>query len=208
MRAARRGCTAAAGARTIPGCCDDGGDGAAGAGGRQLLHDAPVLRRDHDQQVVDGAQERTVEEPVGVTVCSGKYQEAVAHAVQVAAAAAPGPQHGCVGHTPRICVPPLDRRSRRSRSGGGPCGLAVRVPPLRRSVELRTGCDQRYTTKRCLQLHYLANASSTGPRSGTLRCGPASERGPARSSRDQAVASHVLFDHRKVLRFLALCAAT
>ena len=160
---------------------------AAGAGGRQLLHDAPLLRRDHDQQVVDGAQERTVEEPVGVTVCSGKYQEAVAHAVQVAAAAAPGPQHGCVGHTPRICVPPLDRRSRRSRSGGGPCGLAVRVPPLRRSVELRTGCDQRYATKRCLQLHYLANASSTGPRSGTLRCGAALERGPARSSRDQAV---------------------
>ena len=103
-----------------------------------------------------------MEEPVGVTVCSRKYQEAVAHAVQVAAAAAPGPQHGCVGHTPRICVPPLDRRSRRSRSGGGPCGLAVRVPPLRRSVELRTGCDQRYATKRCLQLHYLTNASSTG----------------------------------------------
>ena len=108
-----------------------------------------------------------MEELVGVTVCSGKYQEAVAHAVQVDAAAAPGPQHGCVGHTPRICVPPLDRRSRRSRSGGGPCGLAVQVPPLRRSVELRTGCDQRYATRRCLQLHYLANASSTGPRSGT-----------------------------------------
>ena len=72
-------------------------------------------------------------------------------------------------------------------SEGGPCGLAVRVPPLRRSVELRTGCDQRYATKRCLQLHYLANASSTGPRSGTLCCGPASERGPARSRRDQAV---------------------
>ena len=31
-----------------------------------------------------------MEELVGVTVCSGKYQEAVAHAVQVAAAAAPG----------------------------------------------------------------------------------------------------------------------
>ena len=90
MRAAGRGCTAAAGGRTIPGCIDDGGDGAAGARGRQLKHNAPVLRRDHDQQVVDGAQERTVEEPVGVTVCSGKYQEAVAHAVQVAAAAAPG----------------------------------------------------------------------------------------------------------------------
>ena len=187
MRAAGRGCTAAAGARTIPGCIDDGGDGAAGAGGRQLLHDAPVLRRDHDQQVVDGAQERTVEEPVGAIVCSRKYQEAVAHAVQVAAAAAPRPQHGCVGHTPRICVPPLDRRSRRSRSGGGPCGLAVRVPPLRRSVELRTGCDQRYATKRCLQLHYLANASSTGPLSGTLRCGAASERGQADSAIDQAV---------------------
>eukprot|EP01045_Picozoa_sp_COSAG04_P002635 COSAG04_NODE_98_length_26386_cov_21.212729_9_plen_82_part_00 len=53
-----------------------------------------------------------MEELVGVTVCSGKYQEAVAHVVQVAAAAAPGPQHGCVGHTPRICVPPLDQRSR------------------------------------------------------------------------------------------------
>ena len=37
--------------------------------------------------------------------------------------------------------------------------------------ELRAGCEQRYATKRCLQLHYLANASSTGPRSGTLRCG-------------------------------------
>ena len=181
MRAAGRGCRAAAGGRTTPGCCDDGGDGAAGAGGRQLLHDAPLLRRDHDQQVVDGAQERTVEEPVGVTVCSRKYQEAVAHAVQVDAAAAPGPQHGCVGHTPRICVPPLDRRSRRSRSGSAPCGLAVRVPPLRRSVKLRTGYDQRYTTKRCLQLHFLANASSTGPGSGTLRCGAASMTFGARS---------------------------
>ena len=90
MRDVGRGCTAAAGGRTFPGCIDDGGDGAAGARGRQLQNDAPVLRRDHDQQVVDGAQERTVEEPVGVTVCSGKYQEAVAHAVQVAAAAAPG----------------------------------------------------------------------------------------------------------------------
>ena len=53
--------------------------------------------------------------------------------------------------------------------------------------ELRTGCEQRYATKRCLQLHYLANASSTGPRSGTLRCGPTSERGPAWSSKNQAV---------------------
>ena len=183
VRAAGRGCTAAAGGRAMPGGVDDGGDGAAGAGGRKLLHGAPLLRRDHDQQVVDGAQERTMEEPVGAIVCSRKYQEAVAHAVQVDAAAAPGPQHGCVGHTPRICVPPLDRRSRRSRSGGGPCGLAVRLPPLRRSAELRTGCDQRYTTKRYLQLHYLANASSTGPRSGTLRCGPTSERGPAKIRR-------------------------
>ena len=49
--------------------------------------------------------------------------------------------------------------------------------------ELRTGCEQRYATKRCLQLHYLANASSTGPRSGTLRCGPTSERGPAKIRR-------------------------
>ena len=112
-----------------------------------------------------------MEELVGVTVCSGKYQEAVAHAVQVDAAAAPGPQHGCVGHTPRICVPPLDRRSRRSRSGGGPCGLAVRLPPLRRSVKLRTGYDQRYTTRRCLQLHFLANASSTGPGSALFAAG-------------------------------------
>ena len=55
--------------------------------------------------------------------------------------------------------------------------------------ELRTGCEQRYATKRCLQLHYLANASSTGPRSGTLRCGPTSERGPAWSSKNQAVPS-------------------
>ena len=155
-----------------------------------IEHHADQLRRFGVRRPLpphDGAQQRTVEEPVGVTVCSGKYQEAVAHAVQVAAAAAPGPQHGCVGHTPRICVPPLDQRSRRSRSGGGPCGLAVQVPPLRRSVELRTGCDQHYATKRCLQLHYLANASSTGPGSGTLRCGAASERGPARSRRDQAV---------------------
>ena len=53
--------------------------------------------------------------------------------------------------------------------------------------ELRAGCEQRYATKRCLQLHYLANASSTGPRSGTLRCGAASERGPAWSSKNQAV---------------------
>ena len=187
MRAAGRGCTAAAGARTIPGCCDDGGDGAAGAGGRQLLHGAPLLRRDHDQQVVDGAQQRTMEELVGAIVCSGKYQEAVAHVVQVAAAAAPGPQHGCVGHTRAYGCRRWTGGAGRSRSGDGPCGLAVRVPPLRRSVELRTGCDQRYTTKRCLQLHYLANASSTGPRSGTLRCGAALERGPARSSRDQAV---------------------
>ena len=139
MRAAGRGCTAAAGGRAMPGGVDDGGDGAAGAGGRQLLHGAPLLRRDHDQQVVDGAQERTVEELVGVTVCSGKYQEAVAHAVQVDAAAAPGPQHGCVGHTPRICVPPLDGGAGRSRSGGGPFGLAVRVPPLRRSGRAADG---------------------------------------------------------------------
>ena len=49
--------------------------------------------------------------------------------------------------------------------------------------ELRAGCEQRYATKRCLQLHYLVNASSTGPRSGTLRCGAASERGPAKIRR-------------------------
>ena len=49
-----------------------------------------------------------MEELVGAIVCSGKYQEAVAHVVQVAAAAAPGPQHGCVGHT-RAWLPPLDR---------------------------------------------------------------------------------------------------
>eukprot|EP01045_Picozoa_sp_COSAG04_P019691 COSAG04_NODE_1938_length_5175_cov_178.678093_6_plen_94_part_00 len=54
--------------------------------------------------------------------------------------------------------------------------------------ELRAGCDQRYATKRCLQLHYLANASSTGPGSGTLRCGLRGGFG-ARSSRDQAVSS-------------------
>ena len=53
--------------------------------------------------------------------------------------------------------------------------------------ELRAGCEQRYATKRCLQLHYLVNASSTGPRSGTLRCGATSERGPAWSSKNQAV---------------------
>ena len=54
--------------------------------------------------------------------------------------------------------------------------------------ELRTGCEQRYATKRCLQLHYLANASSTGPRSGTLRCGATSERperGPAKITRGE-----------------------
>ena len=182
MRAAGRGCTAAAGGRTIPGCIDDGGDGAAGARGRQLLHDAPVLRRDHDQQVVDGAQERTVEEPVGVTVCSGKYQEAVAHAVQVAAAAAPGYSMAVSATRRAYACRRWTGGAGRSRSGGGPCGLAVRVPPLRRSVELRAGCDQRYATKRCLQLHYLANASSTGPRSGTLRCGRLRSevpRGPA-----------------------------
>ena len=184
MRAAGRGCTAAAGGRTIPGCCDDGGDGAAGAGGRQLLHDAPVLRRDHDQQVVGGAQERTVEELVGVTVCSGKYQEAVAHAVQVAAAAAPGPQHGCVGHTHAYGCRRWTGGAGRSRSGSWPSGLAARVCRRCAAVdELRAGCDQRYATKRCLQLHYLANASSTGPRSGTLRCGATSERGPAKIRR-------------------------
>ena len=35
--------------------------------------------------------------------------------------------------------------------------------------ELRAGCDQRYAAKRCLQLHYLVNASNTGPRSGNHR---------------------------------------
>ena len=55
--------------------------------------------------------------------------------------------------------------------------------------ELRAGCEQRYATKRCLQLHYLANASSTGPRSGTLRCGAASERGQADSAIDQSIQS-------------------
>ena len=43
------------------GCCDDGGDGAGGAGGRQLLHDVDILRRDHDQQVVDGQIRRKIE---------------------------------------------------------------------------------------------------------------------------------------------------
>ena len=143
MRAAGRGCTAAAGGRTIPGCCDDGGDGAAGAGGRQLLHDAPVLRRDHDQQVVDGAQERTVEEPVGAIVCSRKYQEAVAHAVQVAAAAAPGPQHGCVGHTPRILY--ACRRCTTLRVRQPPllqldfCGTSLRSRPAAKSAAARAG---------------------------------------------------------------------
>ena len=139
VRAAGRGCTAAAGGRAIPGCVDDGGDGAAGAGGRQLLHGAPLLRRDHDQQVVDGAQQRTMEELVGAIVCSGKYQEAVAHVVQVAAAAAPGPQHGCVGHTRAYGCRRWTGGAGRSRSGDGPCGLAVRVPPLRRSGRAADG---------------------------------------------------------------------
>ena len=61
MRDVWHGCTAAAGGRNGQGCCDDGGDRAAGAGGRQLLHDVDILRRDHDQQVVDGQIRRKIE---------------------------------------------------------------------------------------------------------------------------------------------------
>ena len=66
MRDVGRGCTAAAGGRNGQGCCDDGGDGAGGAGGRQLLHDVDILRRDHDQQVVDGQIRRKIEARVEV----------------------------------------------------------------------------------------------------------------------------------------------
>ena len=61
MRDVGRGCTAAAGGRNGQGYCDDGGDGADGVGGRQLLHDVDILRRDHDQQVVDGQIRRKIE---------------------------------------------------------------------------------------------------------------------------------------------------
>ena len=66
MRDVGRGCTAAAGGRNGQGYCDDGGDGADGAGGRQLLHDVDILRRDHDQQVVDGQIRRKIEARVEV----------------------------------------------------------------------------------------------------------------------------------------------
>ena len=61
MRDVGRGCTAAAGGRNGQGYCDDDGGGAEGDGGRQLLHDVDILRRDHDQQVVDGQIRRKIE---------------------------------------------------------------------------------------------------------------------------------------------------
>ena len=73
--------------------------------------------------------------------------------------------------------------------------------------ELRAGCEQRYATKRCLQLHYLANASSTGPRSGTLRCGAASERGQAHSAIDQAVLYYVDGGNKRT-RASAVCSTS
>ena len=66
MRDVGRGCTAAAGGRNGQGYCDDDGDGADGVGGRQLLHDVDILRRDHDQQVVDGQIRRKIEARVEV----------------------------------------------------------------------------------------------------------------------------------------------
>ena len=89
MRDVGRGCTAAAGGRNGQGCCDDGGDRAAGAGGRQLLHDVDILRHDHDQQVVDGQIRRKIEARVEARAARSHLYHPVARTMLELPPAAP-----------------------------------------------------------------------------------------------------------------------
>ena len=100
-----RGCTAAAGGRNGQGCCDDGGDRAAGAGGRQLLHDVDILRRDHDQQVVDGQIRRKIEARVEARAARSHLYHPVARVMTEVPPAAPRRQRA-VWAARRVTRPP------------------------------------------------------------------------------------------------------
>ena len=130
MRDVGRGCTAAAGGRNGQGCCDDGGDdGAGGAGGRQLLHDVDILRRDHDQQVVDGQIRRKIEARVEAGAPNSHLYRPVARTILELPPAAPRRQRA-VRAARRVTRPPAagtsaaEQRRRRAEpahkaSGGG-----------------------------------------------------------------------------------------
>ena len=105
MRDVGRGCTAAAGGRNGQGCCDDGGDRAAGAGGRQLLHDVDILRHDHDQQVVDGQIRRKIEARVEARAARSHLYHPVARVMTEVPPAAPRRQRA-VWAARRVTRPP------------------------------------------------------------------------------------------------------
>ena len=129
MRDVGRGCTAAAGGRNRQGYCDDGGDGADGAEGRQLLHDVDILRRDHDQQVVDGQIRRKIEARVEAGAPNSHLYRPVARTILELPPAAPRRQRA-VWAARRVTRPPTpgtsaaEQRRRRAEpahkaSGGG-----------------------------------------------------------------------------------------
>ena len=89
MRDVGRRCTAAAGGRNGQGYVDDDGDGADGAGGRQLLHDVDILRHDHDQQVVDGQIRRKIEARVEARAARSHLYHPVARTMLELPPAAP-----------------------------------------------------------------------------------------------------------------------
>ena len=129
MRDVGRGCTAAAGGRNGQGCCDDGGDRAAGAGGRQLLHDVDILRRDHDQQVVDGQIRRKIEARVEARAARSHLYHPVARVMTEVPPAAPRRQRAvraarCVARPPTAGTSAVEQRRSRAEpahkaSGGG-----------------------------------------------------------------------------------------